>query len=467
MPLNRNVLADRLVEISAETESLMAQAAPDGSGLDAATRARVDALLAEFDVVNADFQRVEKITHNSNYLTQGRGRQTEPDQPYSQPGQSQGDAPNSRMNRMNSGHALQLSGQQDNAFLLSLQGTQGQLDGWRSAGEFLQVVASGRHDPRLKIYNSANEGVGAEGGFLVPPSIATDVLGGAFVSSEILRRVDAYPVATSELTIVGANTQNHTGGSIAGVKLSWVAEAGQIPDNTAKLQAVHLKMKKAAALMDATSELLEDGINAGRLLTTIMTDSSRAGLEAVLLTGDGVGKPRGVLNDPALIVSPPEASQAADTIMHANLVEMLARLHPSLLKDALWVASPSCLKQLLSIAFPVSNRAATDYVGGQSVAATFDARTGTYSLLDLPLMLSEALPALGDQGDLVLIAPSQYAFGLRRDISIAVDTSQKFDYDMTRFRLTLRVDGMGKWSAPMTLLGGGPTLSWCVALAAR
>ena len=43
-----------------------------------------------------------------------------------------------------------------------------------------------------------------------------------------------------------------------------------------------------------------------------------------------------------------------------------------------------------------------------------------------------------------------YALGLRKDASIDVSTNLKFNEDKIVFSLILRVDGQGRWNAPMT-----------------
>jgi len=91
---------------------------------------------------------------------------------------------------------------------------------------------------------------------------------------------------------------------------------------------------------------------------------------------------------------------------------------------------------------------------------------GQFAMLTRPVFFTEKLPALGSVGDILLVDPSQYILGLRRQVSIEKSQHVYFSSDEAAYRAILRADGQGKWSKPMTPKNGD-TLSWCVALATR
>ena len=352
--------------------------------------------------------------------------------------------------------------------------TDGQNHGFRGFGDFLSALAGGsegRPDSRLQAYRppmnaGMEEGTGAAGGFLVPQQLIADILGPAFVESGVLSRTNTLPMAGSLLSVAGFNTLDHTGGAIAGLTLNWGAEGGTLASQTPSLNDEMLKAKKGSILVPVTNELLADAPSADIQLRQILQQAARFGLEQAVLTGNGSGRPLGVLNDAAIITTPKESGQSADTIVYENIVNMVARLHPNLLPGAIWVANPTVLPMLLTLSFNISD-AVNGVVGGSQVPLTGDGQpAGLYSLLGLPLVFSETMPVLGDAGDIVLANFSEYMFGLRQDAQIQVSQHAKFDEDRTVFRLILRADGMGRWNAPATPLIGS-TLSWCVQLAAR
>ena len=65
-----------------------------------------------------------------------------------------------------------------------------------------------------------------------------------------------------------------------------------------------------------------------------MRSAARFGREQTVLTDNVAGRPRGVLNDAALITIAKESGQAADTMLFENIVNMLTRIHPNLLPGA-------------------------------------------------------------------------------------------------------------------------------------
>lgn len=340
--------------------------------------------------------------------------------------------------------------------------------GFRNFGEFVQSVAgtvAGRFDQRLQQpRNTFEEGTGSSGGFLVPAQFRSEILGPALVQSEVLSRVRTLPMPNGNLQVAGADTENHTSGSIGGLTLSWVAENAELSAQTPQVRAINLRAKKAAILTHCSNELLMDAPAASGQLQNLFTEAAMHGLEAAVLTGNGVGQPLGLLSGDAIVSVAKEGSQAADTFVRENAVKMLARLHPGLVKNALWVCNPSVLPALLELSFRVQNAAASDYVGGQLEPVQLE--DGSYKLLGLPVAFSESLPVLGDLNDIALISPDQYVLGSTLDLSVEASPHQRFNFDQTVFRLILRVDGQPLWSQPLTPRNGS-TLAPAVVLAER
>ena len=82
------------------------------------------------------------------------------------------------------------------------------------------------------------------------------------------------------------------------------------------------------------------------------------------------------------------------------------------------------------------------------------------------MIFTEKIPVIGTEGDIILTDLSQYAIGLRQDMSLDRSAHAGFTKDTTFFRGILRSDGLGLWNAPYTPKNGN-TLSWAVTLAAR
>jgi HK97 family phage major capsid protein len=143
---------------------------------------------------------------------------------------------------------------------------------------------------------------------------------------------------------------------------------------------------------------------------------------------------------------------------------MYERLHPACIKNACWVFNIGTRKALLGMLQPAA------ITGGATVQPTQPVLQqrpdGSFQVLGLPAFFTEKTPAFSSQGDVLLADFSQYAVGLRNEMSMAVSQHLYFDSDETAFRALIRADGRGRWSQAMQPKSGA-TLSWCVTLQAR
>ena len=117
-------------------------------------------------------------------------------------------------------------------------------------------------------------------------------------------------------------------------------------------------------------------------------------LDYAFFRGTGTGQPRGVLSDPALIAVTIEAAQDADSIVYENLVNMLSRLHPSCFNRSVFICNPTCIPELLQLSMPIGT-------GGVMIPVLRET-DGGWQIFTRPLLMSEKLPVLGDQGDIIL-----------------------------------------------------------------
>jgi HK97 family phage major capsid protein len=332
-------------------------------------------------------------------------------------------------------------------------------DGFAGFDDFLGTIHRGRADERLLAAAGTMSGtVGSDGGFLVPTQFSAELLDGA-IESEIVRpRATVYPMTSDERKISGFSAKDHTGGSIYGFQPVWLAEGGAATNQKGSTVQMTLRAQKLALFAQAFNELVADGQDFESQLGTAITASVGFGLDVAFLSGTGAGVPLGVLNDPALVTVAAEAGQTADTIMYENLVKMLSRLHPALLGESVWLASQTAIPQLTMLSVPIG-------VGGAAVPVMTRAGGG-FEILTRPVVFTEKVPVVGDKGDLSLVAFSQYAVGLRKEVVLDRSNAPGWSTDATNYRAIIRVDGRGRWSGPVTPLHGD-TLSWCVTLAAR
>lgn len=128
------------------------------------------------------------------------------------------------------------------------------------------------------------------------------------------------------------------------------------------------------------------------------------------------------------------------------------------MKNAVWVANSSAIPQLLQLTLGVGT-------GGVHFPVLRET-DGRFFIFTREVLFTEKLPAVGTKGDILLADFSQYAIGLRKEISLDRSMHIGFAKDETNYRSIVRADGQGRWEKPYTPKNG-PTLSPFVALATR
>ncbi|HUT10221.1 MAG TPA: phage major capsid protein [Thermoguttaceae bacterium] len=160
-----------------------------------------------------------------------------------------------------------------------------------------------------------------------------------------------------------------------------------------------------------------------------------------------------------MIVQPKETAQASKTLLYENITSMFSRLTGPCRQRSVWVFSNTCIPALLELSVAIA-------LGGQHVPVLQESN-GEFRLLTRPCFFSEKLAEIGSVGDCLLVDPSQYIIGLRKEVAIDTSRHAYFSSDEIAFRAILRVDGMPGWNSVVTPRNGTTTLSWACALAER
>jgi len=118
---------------------------------------------------------------------------------------------------------------------------------------------------------------------------------------------------------------------------------------------------------------------------------------------------------PALITVNKEASQEPATITYQNVVNMFSRLAPSCFTNAVWLANPSVIPQLLTMTITIGT-------GGAQIPV-FREESGKFTLL-VRRSYSLRNARIGAKGDLILADLSQYAIGMRKEMLLTAPMSR-------------------------------------------
>jgi HK97 family phage major capsid protein len=331
----------------------------------------------------------------------------------------------------------------------------GDRQGFRDRADFLASVHSGLYRPEmLAVMNGATP---SAGGFLIPPQFAAEMLD-ASLEDEIVRplcRVE--PMTGDSKTIAGITHTSGASGPYGGVG-GWVAEGSEITAEDLPLRAMTLHAYAVKCLTQVTNEAVADAADLDRQLSAALTKAAGWHLDRAFLRGTGAGQPQGILNAACTITVAKETNQQSGTLVYSNLAKMLARLWPGGFKNAVWVANPTTIPQLLELSVPVGT-------AGSHVPVVQESG-GEYRILTRPVKFTEKAPALGALGDIMLCDFSQYVVGLRADVRLEKSMHAGFTSDTSHYRVVLRADGQPLWDAAYTP-NAGDTLSPFVMLEAR
>lgn len=342
--------------------------------------------------------------------------------------------------------------------------------GFRSFGEFAQAVrAAGnlgapRVDERLTIgaaaaSSYANQGSGADGGFLVPPQYGRDIVTAAYDAVEaLLPMTDNIPLGEANQMAFPVDESTPWGG---GVTAYWTSEAQASQQSKASFAPAQMRLSKLTALVPITEEQLQDAPSLGAYLTSKTPEAIMWKTNEALWNGDGIAKPLGVFKAGALVTVSKESGQAAASIVLANITKMRARMPAASYRRAVWMINVDCLPQLDALAYgtAMANKPIYDPSGGEF---------GYGTLLGRPVMPTSHNETLGTKGDIALIDWKKYRT-ITKAAGVETATSMHFWFDqgIQAFRAIFRVDGQPSITKAVTPNKGSNTLSPFVVLETR
>ena len=329
--------------------------------------------------------------------------------------------------------------------------------GFHSMDEFLKTLHLGRADQRL-LNSSMVEGIPEFGGYSVPEEYGAFLMDKSLETEIIRPRATVWAMGSETKKVPAFDGADRSTNLFGGISGEWLEEGQTGTRKVAKLRLIQLTAKKLACFSQASNELIADGMSFEEMLAGALIKGIGWYMDYAFINGTGVGQPLGILADPALITVSKEASQTAGTINYTNVVNMFSRLAPSCFTNAVWLANPSVIPQLLTMTITIGT-------GGAQIPV-FREESGKFTLLGKEVLFTEKCLALGAKGDLILADLSQYAIGMRKEIALDRSNVPGWMEDMTDYRVIVRVDGQGTWDKPITPKNGA-TLSWAVALEAR
>lgn len=460
-------LKARLGELHETSKAIQAKADAEKRDLTTDEAKELDACMREFEEVEASIARRERILAQEDRLGVPQPRAAAPNQiaaaapaaivqnamPQQQPAPRDG-LRNTRLSTME----------------------ERQRWGFRDMGEFAiavrgAVLNPGNMDQRL-VQNAAlstygSEGVGADGGFAVPPEWRSEIMRMVEGEDSLLSRTDQQTVAGNSITF--PTDESTAWQSSGGIQTYWDGEASTVTQSKPQLRDVTIKLHRLTALVPVTDELLEDAPAMAGYVTRKAGEKMAFKVNDAIVNGTGAGQPLGILNAACTVQVGKIGSQVADTIHAKNVVTMWSRLPAASQRTAVWLANQDCLPSIYQLGFAVTDGTTTNVGAGALYMGPGQLQSGAPSgtILGRPIVVTEACPTVGDAGDLILADLSKYLTvvkgALRSDTSIHL----WFDQNATAFRFVMRMNGQPWLSAAIARKSGSNTLSHFIKLEAR
>jgi HK97 family phage major capsid protein len=339
-------------------------------------------------------------------------------------------------------------------------------------GEFMQCVKrhaanhglDSRLDKLQRAALGANEGVGAEGGFLLQSDHAEKLFTSVVDAGQIAPLCTLVPMSKSSTTIsLLDETSLAIGSQFGGVRAYWRAEAGAVTATKPKFREENIKAEALEALFYATDEQLEDAPQLEAFANIAFATCMAFQLDDAIVRGNGAGKPLGVLNAPCLISVAKESAQTQDTVNYANIDNMTDRLLVGSEDRAKWFIHPDVRKQLRNALVTPGSK--TDFMPFMPAGGIASSPNDT--LYGRPIVRTQHGSALGDLGDVLLADFFWYLLFIRKGVTASQSIHVAFLTGEQVFKWTMRANGQPVHSSAITDAHGSTTRSAFVSLAER
>lgn len=316
-----------------------------------------------------------------------------------------------------------------------------------------------RNDLR-KIQNAFGSTIPADGGFLIPEVLRSELLQVALETSITRPLARVIPMESLRVPVPAIDSTSNVSSVFGGVVCYWTEEGATLTETSASFSRVVLDAKKLTGYAEMPNELIADATAFGSFFNQIFPQAMAFYEDDAFINGSGAGEPEGWLNGGASVSVTKETNQPADTIVWENIVKMYARMLPTSLKTAVWIVAPNTFAELATMALSVGT-------GGSAIWLNNGAAGPPMTILGRPVIVSEKVPALGNAGDVNFVDLGYYLIGDRQVMQVQSSPHYKFANDKTAFRVIERVDGRPWLQSAITPKNNGDTLSPFVKLGER
>ncbi len=312
-------------------------------------------------------------------------------------------------------------------------------------------------DFKTRLHNALSERIPAEGGFLVPEVLRSEILMVALETAIVRPRARIIPMDSLRVPIPAIDDTSHSSSVYGGVVGYWTEEGAALTASAPSFSRVILDAKKLTAYTTIPNELLQDSVTPLDTWFNSFFPQAISWFEDVAFigsatTGTGVGEPQGFLNAPAAIRVPTNATTGTGHLTFIEIAKAYSRMWPASLNSAVWICAPDVLTELLQLAMINDGTASGTAVAPPLWLQSFQAEgypgggSGDgvgYRLMGRPLIVSEKMPSVSGStaGALTFVDLNYYLLGDRQTMQVASSDQYLFANDLMAYRIIERLDG--------------------------
>lgn len=297
-------------------------------------------------------------------------------------------------------------------------------------GQFLRAAIINTDDPRLRNveYREQSMGTGAKGGFAVPPQFIPTIMEVPVQEAMLAGRCRTIPAGDPPDAPVTMPTMDQSlgKGKLSGVDVVWVSEGGTKTETEFYMKEITLTPHELAGYIVVTDKLLRNWAAAESVITTKLRQAVTHAIELAIMSGNGVGRPLGILNSGATIKV---TRTGATSIVWADAYTMYSRFMQGL--SGVWLYNQTCLPKLITMKDDSSR-----LVWQQS------AREGEPNrIMGIPAYVDNRLPTLGNEGDIMLFDGEYYLKKLGSGPYVGMSEHVYFTSNKTVVKIFTNIDG--------------------------
>lgn len=316
---------------------------------------------------------------------------------------------------------------------------------FENEAEFLAAVGrhakTGRADQRLYFQAAVGSddhsmGENSAGGWAIPPRFVDKFMSISAQKSIVRPRATVIPAGDppdQAITMPALDQTDHgnspaTNNVFGGISADFIQEGGEKPKQKFKIRQVSLQPHEIGSSLDVTDQLLRNWQAAGAIIRKLMSDAARAIEDRKFLRGDGNDEPTGIINHAATISV---ARETANTVTYDDLINMEQYFLEEDAESPIWIASRRVKPKLRKMVDPEGH-----YIWQENARVNEPP-----SLLGKPVIFSQRSPALGQDGDLLLVDLSKYLIKDGSGPFIGASEHVRWRENMTVFKMFWLVDG--------------------------